>query len=309
MDSRAELRPGGAVTVLAGLPSISHAYAAAVVQARHRRRVVSPGLLDGGALRVVNHRCAVDRLAAYGRVCHFGLTGDLPPTFLHVLTFPLQLQLMTDPAFPLTALGMVHVSNEMWRLRPVEVGEPLTLTSWAADLRPHAKGVSVDLIGQAHAGTELVWQGRSHYLARGARWRGDPAAAESGEPATAGTPPAAGNLPTVGEVPLGRWRLPADLGRRYARVSGDVNPIHLSALSARAFGFRRTIAHGMWTHARSLAALGRLPERYLLTARFRRPLPLPSTPEVFGSAARSLPRAIEVRHRDELAVRTVVSAG
>lgn len=41
------------------------------------------------------------------------------------------------------------------------------------------------------------------------------------------------------------WSLASDLGRRYARVSGDINPIHLHALSARAFGFRRAIAHGM----------------------------------------------------------------
>lgn len=33
------------------------------------------------------------------------------------------------------------------------------------------------------------------------------------------------------------WRVSADVGRRYATVSGDVNPIHLSALAARALGF------------------------------------------------------------------------
>ena len=56
---------------------------------------------------------------------------------------------------------------------------------------------------------------------------------------------------------MARWRLPDDLGRSYAGVSGDVNPIHLHALSAKAMGFPRQIAHGMWTCARTLAALGR----------------------------------------------------
>ena len=50
------------------------------------------------------------------------------------------------------------------------------------------------------------------------------------------------------------WRLPGDLGRRYAAVSGDRNPIHLYALTAKAFGFPRQIAHGMWSKARCLAA-------------------------------------------------------
>ena len=58
-------------------------------------------------------------------------------------------------------------------------------------------------------------------------------------------------------VAVGRWRLPEDLGRSYAGVSGDVNPIHLHPLTARAMGFPRHIAHGMWTYARTLAALGR----------------------------------------------------
>src|SRR5699024_9716609 len=51
--------------------------------------------------------------------------------------------------------------------------------------------------------------------------------------------------------PTGRWRLAADVGRRYAAVAGDVNPIHMSALSAKAFGFPRAIAHGMYTASRA----------------------------------------------------------
>ena len=49
--------------------------------------------------------------------------------------------------------------------------------------------------------------------------------------------------------PTGRWSLAADTGRRYAAVSGDVNTIHLSGLSAKAFGFPSAIAHGMYTMA------------------------------------------------------------
>ena len=52
-----------------------------------------------------------------------------------------------------------------------------------------------------------------------------------------------------------------DVGRAYAEVSGDHNPIHTSRIGARLFGFPRPIAHGMWTQARCLAALpSRLPD-------------------------------------------------
>ena len=40
-----------------------------------------------------------------------------------------------------------------------------------------------------------------------------------------------------------------DTGRRYAAISGDYNPIHLSTISAKMFGFKTAIAHGMWTLA------------------------------------------------------------
>ncbi len=57
-----------------------------------------------------------------------------------------------------------------------------------------------------------------------------------------------------------------------------MNPIHLSGLSAKAFGFKRAIAHGMWVKARVLGALsGRLPDELSIGVAFRKPLFLPST--------------------------------
>ena len=77
-----------------------------------------------------------------------------------------------------------------------------------------------------------------------------------------------------------------DLGRRYAAVSGDHNPIHLYALTAKAFGFPRQIAHGMWSKARCLAALeGRLPDAVTVEVAFKKPILLPGT-VAFGSPAR-----------------------
>ncbi len=79
-------------------------------------------------------------------------------------------------------------------------------------------------------------------------------------------------------TPTARWRLAGTLGRDYRRVSGDPNPIHTSRLAARAFGFARPIIHGMWTHARAIAALeGRLPEAFAVEASFTKPITLPGT--------------------------------
>ena len=83
------------------------------------------------------------------------------------------------------------------------------------------------------------------------------------------------------------WRIPDDAGRRYAKVSGDVNPIHLSGLTAKAFGFKRAIAHGMWVKARVLGALsGRLPDALSLDVSFRKPLLLPVDGDAVDRAGR-----------------------
>ena len=202
-------------------------------------------------------------LAAYCRVCELTLRNDLPATWPHVLSFPLQMELMASGSFPFPLLGLVHLDNAITLHRRIGVGERLDLEVHAADLRPHPKGRAFSLIATARADGEAVWEETGTILHRGG---GDPEAARGDGPA-----------PIADDVPVGaEWRLPGDLGRRYAAVSGDRNPIHLHPLSARALGFPGPIAHGMWSNARCLGQLeGRLPDAFTASVSFRKPVPLP----------------------------------
>jgi hypothetical protein len=213
----------------------------------------------------------IDRsaVAAYARVCGFPLTDDLPATYPHVLAFGLHMALLTDPVFPFAPLGLVHLDNTITSHRPVDADEVLDVRVHACSLRTHPKGRLVDLISTVHVGDELVWEDTTTLLARGG---GDTAAAADSAVRALTAP--------TGPV---TWRLPADIGRRYAAVSGDSNPIHLYGLTARAFGFPRQIAHGMWTKARCLAALqGRLPGSFTVEVAFKKPVLLPATVQ-FGT--------------------------
>ncbi|WP_299954790.1 MaoC/PaaZ C-terminal domain-containing protein [uncultured Modestobacter sp.] len=248
-------------TVLDAAPALPALFARAALTARGR----------GGELpdtRLARTGVAVDpaALADYAQVCRFPLGDALPLTFPHVLAFPLQVALMTDRAFPLALPGLVHVRNLIEADRPIGVGEQLDLEVWAERFAPHARGATVDLCASVSAGGAEVWRSRSTYLARGA-------SAPEGAPAS-DVDVEVGAL----DRPAAQWRVPDDAGRRYAKVSGDVNPIHLSGLTAKAFGFKRAIAHGMWVKARALAALsGRLPDAVAVDVAFRKPLFLPST--------------------------------
>jgi acyl dehydratase len=205
-----------------------------------------------------------DRLSAYDRVCGFSLRDELPPTYPHMLAFGMQLALMTDPSFPLPAIGLVHIYNKITQHRPVRVEEVVSLRVWATPLEPHPRGRQFSLMSEARVGEELVWEETSTNLRRGSG---------SSEHAAAPDVPSAEQLPAVAS-----WKLPGDLGRRYGSVSGDLNPIHVHPLSARLFGFPSAIAHGMWTKARCLAALeSRLPPSFTVEVAFRKPILLPAT--------------------------------
>jgi hypothetical protein len=196
-----------------------------------------------------------DRVADYSRVCGFRLRDTLPPTYPHVLAFPLHMQLMTDRSFPFRAVGLVHIGNRIAVRRALRLGEALDLSVRAGP----GEGSTFAIVTEARVDGEPVWEERSALLRPGG-----------------GSPDR--RLDDGGAEPafVAEWRLPGDLGRRYAAVSGDRNPIHLHPLTAKPFGFSRPIAHGMWTKARCLAALEPLPDAFEVAVEFRKPILLPA---------------------------------
>jgi acyl dehydratase len=221
-----------------------------------------------------------DHLAAYDRVCGFRLSDRLPPTYPHVLAFPLAMELMASGDFPFGVLGLVHVSNAIEQLRPLHADEPLLLRVWAEHLADHPRGRTIDVVAEASAGGEVAWRDRSTYLHR-----------EGGEKRRGGT-----KVPGT-FVPRSEWKVPGDVGRRYAAVSGDRNPIHLHAVPAKLLGQPGAIAHGMWTKARCLAALeGMLPGAFGVTVEFKLPVVVPAK-VTFGSWAQEGERRFELRDK------------
>ena len=202
----------------------------------------------------------VDRhhLAEYDRVCGFRLRDELPATYPHVLAFPLAMELMAGSDFPFSPLGIVHIGNRIEQRRPLRADERLDLRVRAENLADHERGTQFELVGEAAVDGEVVWRDVSLYLHR--EGGGSSARRDGSDP-----PP-----------PSAIWTVPGDIGRRYARVSGDANPIHLHGLTAKAFGQPGAIAHGMWTKARCLAALeGTLPDAYTADVRFKLPIRIP----------------------------------
>jgi acyl dehydratase len=206
------------------------------------------GLLRGGdgrdlpaiALRVDGVRLDAEAVAAYAALCGFPPGAGVPLTYPHILGFALQMRIMLATGFPFPVMGLVHIHNRIRQRGALRIGEALTISARTGRVFAHDKGQAFSLETWAMRDGVTVWEGESVYLRLGRPGRGGPA-------------------PVLDDVaastPVETWQVPGDLGRRYARVSGDANPIHTSALGARLFGFRGPIAHGMWAKARAVAAL------------------------------------------------------
>ncbi|MCC9196664.1 MaoC/PaaZ C-terminal domain-containing protein [Arthrobacter sp. zg-Y820] len=272
-------------TQLGEIPALGKLYVGAVGAAARARLSSAPAsrTLPADRHTVRGARVDLERLADFQRLVLHSASDYLPSGFVHTFAFPVAMSLMAREDFPLPLLGMVHLRNRVEHFRPIHYTEPLTVTAWAENLAGHRAGTSVELIAEVRAGTgegtgegtgdgtgentAVVWRGRSTYLAKGVFLpRLDRPGARAPRP------------DFVPPQPTAQWRLGADAGRNYARVSGDFNPIHLSRLSAKALGMKRSLAHGMYLASRVVADIVQnRQEPYEWTIEFDSPVFLPAT--------------------------------
>jgi acyl dehydratase len=209
-----------------------------------------------------------NRLEAYLAVC--GSSGTelaVPPLYPQVFAMPLHLKILTSNAFPVRPLGVVHLRNVVRQTGPVPLQEPLDFETALSSKRDVDAGQEYDIDSRCSVAGQAVWEAKTTFLVR------RPAHEVKGRPPR--PPSVKGTTPDFEPVPVD---VPEDIGRRYARCSGDYNPIHWNARTAGWFGFRKAIAHGMWSLAATLVAAKRdvYTQPVEIEARFSAPIYLPS---------------------------------
>jgi acyl dehydratase len=247
-------------------------FGAALRLLRSRKRMVAVEALPEVSFVVPSVIIDADHLSQYCDICGFKESKDVPFIYPQILTFGLMLEFMGSEYCPWPAAGMVHMVNRIEQHNPLFIGDDLRIELSTGDLFRHEKGQMFNIKFQVLRGGHLVWQATQSTLCRVVKQ------------------PVGEQYRSVmhSETRLSRqasFSIPANIGRRYGKVSGDVNPIHLTNLTARAFGFKRAIAHGMWTKARALSAL--LPEgiteRAMAEVEFKLPLYLPGTVSLWSN--------------------------
>jgi len=245
------------------LPSLLAAYPAAVFG---KKPLLAPADQEAVAIEICADRVdpARSHVARYRSVCAVPEASFLPPAYLHVLAMPLHMRIFTADIFPVKVLGLVHLRNVIHHHVPVPLGERLAITASFADKRETDSGQEYDIVTRVVSQGALVWEEISTMLARRH---------------TPGKRPSIDRLPADADAAERRrpFRVAADTGRRYAFVSGDFNPIHLMDYTAQRFGFKQTVAHGMWSLARTLGEVADLLPRgaMRIDTQFKLPLYLP----------------------------------
>ena len=206
------------------------------------------------------------RYKKYCKLAGWQQDDSMHPLYWQVRSLPLQLKLISSPQSPFAMLGLVHISNRVTDYTHCRPDIPCELIVRFGQVFQHRRGYAFEVVVTASQRGKPVYAAVGTYLAR------------TGHSAT--------GLPAWEERDM---TLPDDISeltpiqasggliRRYARVSGDYNPIHLSQVTAQLFGFKRAIAHGMWTAARVISDLQTSHQLngQEIDIQFKRPLFLP----------------------------------
>lgn len=233
----------------------------------------------------------IQHLYRYQEVCGFTQTDQLPITYPHILAFPLHLQLLVDKSCPFPVIGLVHVRNSITQYQSLSASASLHIRCQFTDMRNVEKGIEIDIATYVSTAGECVWESVSTFLYR---CKHQEAVLKSSH-SFSSTNKKIAIVNIDHYIHLSSIDAKSDTGRKYGRVSHDINPIHLYPLTAKLFGFNTTIAHGMWSKAQVIAACEQqLPSfPYAIEVAFKQPLLLPNHADI---------RTFQTEHEHNLAL-------
>lgn len=212
-----------------------------------------------------------DWLAHYREL--IGLPADepavLPPLALQVAAAPLHLEILSDADFPFSSRRLVHLAQRIDQSSPVMPGAALQLDAFTGRSRSTDGGTHFEIVTEARRSGRLVWRSIATIVARDRRADAVDTRASAAALALQAGP---------GWRRLEPIEVDSGLGKRYAVLAVDWNPLQRWPWLARRLGFEHGGIGGTWTLGRALAQAGWPDhEAYSLQARFAQPLEPPAS--------------------------------
>ncbi|MFT5592873.1 MAG: hypothetical protein ACI8SR_001239 [Oceanicoccus sp.] len=214
----------------------------------------------------INSHINPQQLSQYKTLCGDDSSSDIiPPLYPQVLAFKLHLELLLNKQLPFPVMGLIHTSNSCEYFSPIYQTDNLNIKVGLGHYEKNTKGINCTLLTQVYVNDTLKWEAKSTYY-----YRTPNNALKKSRSSK--------NLKLIKQPQNSiTWSLPANLGRQYAKITGDLNPIHLFSLSAKLFGFKQTIIHGMCMAAKATAQAQSEPLTFpiCIYIEFKKPVYLP----------------------------------
>jgi acyl dehydratase len=201
----------------------------------------------------------------------FDIKSPLPVPYLYLIAMRSQLAVMNDKTFPIALMGMVHLGNTIEIIDKIDMSKPLKLETSVLVPTKEEGSLFPVLNVKFFQDTKLVATCGSNYIAKRKRKTEKKAEEEPIIEQQKSTPFYTQEL-----------MFPKGIGFKYARISGDYNPIHLSSFFAKNFGFKSSIAHGWCSASRVFAIIEKQKQKELkyITVNFKTPITLPEKVKV-----------------------------
>ncbi|WP_019529397.1 MaoC/PaaZ C-terminal domain-containing protein [Dasania marina] len=168
--------------------------------------------------------------------------STLPILYPHVLAGSMHMHLLTHRDFPIRLLGAVHLKNRIIQQQAISIDAVMDIHSKMAAYRITEKGLEFDFTTEINVAGQQQWHETTTYFKAGPFSRHDPVSSDNSFELN--------KLEHANKI--AEWAIPKNRGKRYAKITGDYNPIHMSSLLAKLFGFKRDIAHGFGVLAQAL---------------------------------------------------------
>ena len=228
-----------------------------------------------------------------------GFVSDVPLAMLYCIAQRAHLSQMLDDSFPWPAPGLVHVSNKIERHQVISAQAPFQLIS---KVKVPKRGPDVSPRRLRPQFVVEFWQNNEKVATCSSVYQ--VMSGQSQAPSKKAATPIKPFEPEAGWENISHWQLGSGMGRRYARISGDFNPIHLHPLVSRWFGFEKPIIHGMYMMARAQAELEKRQQKAVtyIDVTFKRPIILPARVQLWASEEEDKTK-YEVRSSDHVSLK------
>ncbi|MFH0976806.1 MAG: MaoC/PaaZ C-terminal domain-containing protein [Spirochaetota bacterium] len=216
-----------------------------------KRPGLKPGLeLPKMKVSMNNLTIDPDHLRRYTDACGLKEKKTIPVLFPHVIASPFYMAMMSHRAFPFFVIGTLHLRNHIIQYRPIGSNEMFDIIVELRQKRVVKQGVEFDFTIELNSKGEVLWKSVSTMMKRG----------NFGTDITDST--LSDSMDAIPDTATYReLHVPKNMGKKFARITSDYNPIHLSRIAALVFGFKRDIIHAMWASAQAIGVLPKISEK------------------------------------------------